>query len=147
MNRLITTLMATMALSLAANSNAQSTVGELLEKGGKQLSKGDLLDMMPMRYQGKWPNNQGEEELFFSEDGKISGTGSHYASRTDSPASGQWKVEDDGKFCTPKTWTAWNSSTNLCWYIYKLDDTLFGTQKTDASSRLGKINSMAKVVK
>jgi hypothetical protein len=147
MSRLTAILLTAVALSLAQTANAQTTVGELLEKGGKQLSKADLLDMMPMRYQGKWPNNQGEEELFFTEDGKISGSGYHYGSRSSSPATGQWTVEDDGKFCTPKTFSAWNSSTNLCWYIYQSGDAYFGTQKTDAGSRLGKINSIGKASK
>lgn len=128
-------------------SQAQSTVGELLEKGGKQISKADWLEATPLRLQTKWPNGQGEEELFFSEDGKISGTGHHYGSRSDSPASGQWKVEDDGKVCTPKTFTAWNSTTNLCWYFFKLGDSFYGAQKTEASSKIGKINTFEKVAK
>lgn len=147
MSRWTPVLLTALALNLASTAHAQSTVGELLEKGGKQLSKADMLEMMPMRYQGKWPNNQGEEELFFSEDGKITGTGYHYGSRSSSPANGQWAVEDDGKFCTPKTFVAWNSSTNLCWYIYQSGDAYFGSPKTDPSSRVGKINSIGKVSK
>jgi hypothetical protein len=137
----------TLLVGASALAHAQSNVGELLEKGGKQLGKADLLELLPMRYQSKWPNGQGEEELFFSEDGKITGTGHHYSSRSDSPASGQWKMEEDGKVCTPKTFTAWNSSTNLCWYVFKLNDGFFGTLKTDAASRLNKINTMEKMAK
>lgn len=140
-------LLTALALNVASTANAQSTVGELLEKGGKQLSKADLMDMMPMRYQGKWPNNQGEEELFFTQDGNISGTGYHYRSRSSSPATGQWALEEDGKFCTPKTFSAWNSSTNLCWYLYQSGDAYFGAPKTDADSRIGKINSIGKAAK
>ena len=137
----------TVLASACVVAHAQSTVGEVLEKGGKQLAKADLMELVPMRYQSKWPNGQGEEELLFTEDGKITGTGHHYGSRSDSPASGQWKMEEDGKVCTPKTFTAWNSSTNLCWYVYKLNDSFFGTLKTDAASRVNKINTMEKVAK
>ena len=126
-------------------AHAQSTVGELLEKGGAQVTREAFLEMLPLRIQTEWPNRQGEEELMFTADGKISGKGYHYNSRTESPASGSWKIEDDGKVCTPKTFTAWNSSTNQCWYFYRLDNAYFGTQKTDPGSRVGKIQSMGKL--
>lgn len=137
----------TVLASACVVAHAQSTVGELLEKGGKQVSKADWLESTPLRMQTKWPNGQGEEELLFSDDGKISGTGHHYGSRSDSPASGQWKVEEDGKVCTPKTFTAWNSSTNLCWYFFKLGDSFYGAPKTEPGSRIGKINTWEKVAK
>lgn len=133
--------------SFCVAANAQSNVGELLEKGGKQLTKTDWLETVPLRLQTKWPNGQGEEELLLSEDGKITGTGHHYGSRSDSPASGQWKVEEDGKVCTPKSFTAWNSSTNLCWYFFKLDDNYYAGQKTEANSKVGKINKLEKIAK
>lgn len=132
---------------LSSAALAQSTVGELLGQGGKQLSKADILDLVPLRYQAKWPNGQGEEELVFTEDGKITGKGYHYGSRSDSPASGQWKVEDDGKVCTPKTFTAWNSSTNSCWYLYQLNGAHYATGKTDGGSKIGKVNTLEKLAK
>lgn len=135
------------ACTASATVLAQSTVGELMEKGGQQFTKAEWLETIPLRIQSKWPNGQGEEELVFSEDGKITGTGHHYGSRSDSPASGQWKVEDDGKVCTPKTFTAWNSNTNLCWYFFKLGDSFYGAPKTEASSRIGKITSLQKIAK
>lgn len=135
-----------LAAGSVASASAQSTVAEVLEKGGKALGKAEFAEMMPMRVQFKWPNRQGEEDLVLSVDGKISGTGHHYASRTDSPAVGQWKSEDDGKVCTPKTFTAWNSSTNNCWYFYKLGEEFFGAAKNEADSRVAKFSATAKVV-
>ena len=92
-----------LGLALSAGAQAQSTVAELLEKGGKQVTKAEILELMPMRLQAQWPTGIGEEELDFSVDGKISGSGFHYPSKTNSPAEGSWAVEDDGKFCTPKS--------------------------------------------
>lgn len=132
-------------LALGAGAFAQNTVGELLEKGGKQITKAEIMASMPLRIQQKWPNGQGEEELFFSVDGKITGTGSHYSSRTDSPAEGTWAVEEDGKFCTPKKFTKWGSSTNLCWYVFRLDENSFSALKTDADTKIFKSNSVTKV--
>lgn len=146
MGRLTAVMSVICVLGGVATAQAQSTVGEVLEKGGQLVSKADFLEMMPMRIQSKWPNQQGEEELFFSVDGKITGTGHHYASRSDSPAAGTWAVEDDGKVCTPKRFTAWNNSTNNCWYFYRLNNEFFGALKTDAGTRVGKINSMGKQV-
>ena len=128
-----------------AHASAQTTVGELLSQGGKAVSKADFLEWIPLRIKTKWPNRQGEEDLVLSADGKISGTGQHYQSRTESPAVGQWKVEEDGKVCTPKTFTAWNSSTNLCWYFFRLGDAAYGALKTEADSRVGRIDSFSKV--
>jgi hypothetical protein len=132
-------------LVLGSGALAQSNVGELLEKGGKQTTKAEFLELMPMRIQQRWPNGQGEEDLFFSLDGKITGTGFHYASRTDSPAEGTWTVEEDGKFCVPKKFPKWGSSTNMCWYGFRLGDTFFGALKTDSDSKLFKTNSVSKV--
>lgn len=140
--------LAVAALSVVSTAAmAQSNIGELLGQGGKQLTKADILELVPLRYQSKWPNGQGEEELFFTEDGKITGKGYHYSSRTDSPANGQWKVEDDGKICTPKTFSAWNSSTNTCWYLYQLNGAFYAAGKNDPGSKVGKVNTLEKVAK
>ncbi|MFZ2327415.1 MAG: DUF995 domain-containing protein [Rhodoferax sp.] len=135
---------ALVGLCFSAGVNAQSTVGELLEKGGKQMTKEDFMQNLPARIQQQWPNRQGEEELFFSLDGKITGTGTHYASRTSSPAEGTWKMEDDGKLCVPKKWTNWGSSANLCWYGYVLGNDVFGALKTEPDSKIFKVNSFGK---
>ncbi|PJI97593.1 hypothetical protein CLU85_2385 [Acidovorax sp. 69] len=144
-NQSVRWIFALMGLTLGAGAMAQSTVGELLEKGGKQNTKAEIMALMPMRIQQKWPNGQGEEELFFSVDGKITGTGSHYSSRTDSPVEGTWTVEEDGKFCAPKKFTKWGNSTNLCWYGFRLGENAFSALKTDADTKLFKTNSVTKI--
>ena len=132
-------------LSGASGLWAQSTVAELTAQGGSVLTKAQWLELLPLRIESQWPNRQGEEELFLSTDGKITGKGYHYSSRSESAASGSWRVEDDGKVCTPKTFVAWNSSTNQCWYFFRLGADYFAAQKTDADTRVGKIKSMGKM--
>ncbi len=83
--------------------------------------------------------------MFFSADNKISGKGYHYGSRSESAANGTWKVEEDGRVCTPKTFSAWNSSTNLCWYFFKLGDNYFAAHPPEPGNRIGRINAMGKV--
>lgn len=137
---------ACVAVLCATGAQAQSTVGELLEKGGALVSKDDFASMLPLRAEGQWPNRQGEEVLYFSVDGKITGTGFHYASRTESPAVGSWAVEADGKICKPQKFTAWpNSSTNNCYYMFKLGSDYYSTVKNEAGSAIRKMKSVAKV--
>lgn len=133
------------AAALAPSAHAQSNVGELLEKGGQQVSKADWLALVPMRIEQQWPNRQGEEELSLSADGKISGKGYHYSSRSESPATGSWRVEDDGKICAPKTFTAWNNSTNNCWYFFKLEDAYYGAPSLEPSARVGRVKSVTRI--
>lgn len=139
-------LLALVLLAPAAGAWAQSTVADLTAQGGSLLTKAQWLELLPLRIETQWPNRQGEEELFFSVDGKVSGKGYHYSSRSESAASGSWRVEDDGKVCTPKTFVAWNNSTNQCWYFFRLGADYFAAQKTDAETRLGKLKSMGKLV-
>src|SRR5574343_1707218 len=137
-NQLMLPCLLGMAVLSAGHVQAQSTVAELTAQGGAQVSKDDFLAMIPMRIQTQWPTRKGEEELFLTADNKITGKGYHYGSRSESAANGNWKVEDDGKVCTPKTFTAWNSSTRLCWYVFQLEQTYYGSLKTEATSPLNK---------
>ena len=131
---------------VSLSSHAQSTVGELIGKGGKQSTKAELTAQMSMRIQQNWPNGQGEEELLLTADGKITGVGRHYASGTVSPVEGAWSVEDDGKFCAPKKLTRWGTNTNLCWYVFKLGDAVYSASKTDTEAKLFRSKAVTKVV-
>ncbi len=142
---LVLASVATLASSLSFSSLAQSTVGELLDKGGKQWQKADYEGMFPARLQYRWPNGQGEGDLVFTADGQLSGSEYHYASRSESPATGTWKVEDDGKFCAPKEMKAWRSRTNLCWYSFRLGDEQFMSLTTERDAKLLKIKALSKV--
>lgn len=140
--RLLTVLA---GLSVCAAAHAQSTVGELLEKGGKRFTKEDMQAMLPYRIKWQWPNRQGEEELVLSVDGKITGSGYHFQSRSTSPAEGTWKLEDDGKLCAQKTFTTWNSSPSQCWYGFELGKDFFGAMKPDPDAKLMKVMSLVRL--
>lgn len=135
---------ATLVSTASFNSMAQSTVGELLDKGGKQWLKADYEGLFPARMQYRWPNGQGEGDLLFTADGQLSGTEHHYASRSESPATGTWKLEEDGKFCAPKEMPAWRSRTNLCWYVFRLADNQYMALTPDRDAKLHKVKAISK---
>jgi hypothetical protein len=133
-------------LALSAGvCHAQSTVGEITDKGGALLLRADIEALMPARVQYRWPNGQGEGDLVLTADGQLSGTESHYASRSDSPAVGTWKVAEDGKLCTPKEMKAWNRKTDLCWYMLRLGGDLFMAASPEKDVKVLKLKSFAKL--
>lgn len=140
-------VMPTLAAALLATATplaqAQSTVGELLDKGGSKLLKADYDALMPARVQYRWPNGQGEGDLVMTADGKITGTEYHFSSRSDSPAVGTWTVAEDGKVCTPKEMKAWGRRTDLCWYTFRMGSDSFMSATSDRDGKLLKIKSLA----
>ncbi len=125
-------------------AQAQSTVGELLDKGGKKLMKEDYSAMVPFRVAYQWPNRQGEGDLVYAADGTLTGEEYHYSSRSTSPATGTWVVDESGKWCLKKFMQVWNSRTDQCWYSWKLGNDYFGSLGEDKDTRVMKVKSFVK---
>jgi hypothetical protein len=123
---------------------AQSTVGELLDKGGKKLTGADYAAMTPLRTKYVWPQGGGEGDLVYLADGTLSGSEYQYSSRSESPATGTWTADDEGKWCMKKHMTLWNSRTDRCWYTYQLGSEFYGSASDDRAARVAKIKSFAK---
>ena len=70
-------LAAVLGLALCGAAMGQNTVAEVLEKGGRPISKADFLSVLPFSITLKWPNKQGEEDVVLHPDGRISGKGYH----------------------------------------------------------------------
>ena len=128
------------ALLLGASFSAlgQSTVGELLEKGGKKLLKEDYAALVPFRNVYQWPNRQGEGDLVFAADGTLSGSEYHNSSRSTSPATGTWVVDENGKSCIKKFMQLWNTRTDQCWYGWKLGEDYYGSLGDDKDAKVMK---------
>jgi hypothetical protein len=131
-------------VALAAPGFAQSTVGELLDKGGKKLVKADYDALAPFRTVYVWPQGGGEGDLVYKPDGTLSGSEYQYSSRSESPAVGTWNADDEGKWCIKKHMTTWNSRTDRCWYTWQLGTDFYGSAETDRSARIAKLKSVAK---
>jgi hypothetical protein len=143
MNKRIVTVAALMLL--CASVLAQSTVGELLDKGGRKLVKDDYQALVPFRVQYAWPNRQGEGDLVYAADGTL--TGFEYTMQgAQSPATGTWTIADDasGKWCIKKFMINWNARTDQCWYSWKLGDDYYGSLGDDRGARVMKVKSFAK---
>lgn len=127
-----------MALALCAvAAQAQSTVGELLDKGAKKLGKDDFAAQLPATFFSVWPTKQGEEDVLFKPDGTLSANGRHYQSNTTSPGTGTWTVDESGKWCVSKYWSVWNTSSKACWYAFAVgDEYFFSASDTDRGARV-----------
>jgi hypothetical protein len=135
-----------LAVFLCASFSAagQSTVAELLDKGGKKMLKDDYAALAPFRVVYQWPNRQGEGDLFYAADGTLSGSEYHNSSRSTSPATGTWTVDENGKWCMKKFMQLWNSRTDQCWYSWKLGDDYYASQGEDKDTKVMKAKSFGK---
>lgn len=139
-----TYLVCLLLAAAAAPSLAQSTVGELLDKGGKKLLKADYDALVPFRVTYLWPQGGGEGDLIYKGDGTLAGSEYQYSSRSESPATGTWTADDEGKWCLKKHMTLWNSRTDRCWYTYRLGEIFYGSAAEDRGARIAKMKSFSK---
>jgi hypothetical protein len=134
----------TLFLCASFSALGQSTVAELLDKGGKKLLKDDYATLTPFRVVYQWPNRQGEGDLFYAADGTLNGSEYHNSSRSTSPATGTWTVDENGKWCMKKFMQLWNSRTDQCWYSWKLGDDYYGSLGDDKDTKVMKVKSFTK---
>jgi len=114
-------------LALASTGTvAQSTVKEVLDAGGKALTKAELMALLPgASFSG--PTSVGTQlQRNMKADGTYSGNvGTTYGKNA--PQMGEWKVEDDGQLCITGTTQFRESSRSdkSCGLVYKLGDKYF----------------------
>lgn len=126
-------------------ASAQSNVGDLLDKGAKKLIKDDYMAMAPFRVKYLWPQGGGEGDLVYEANGTLSGSEYHYSSRSESPATGTWQADENGKWCMKKHMAVWKSNTDMCWYTWKLGDDYYGSASdSDRNAPVRKARSFAK---
>ncbi|MES2974595.1 MAG: DUF995 domain-containing protein [Pseudomonadota bacterium] len=133
------------ATALAALTAQAQTVGELLDKGAKPLTKEDYAALMPLKIRYGWPQGGGEGELVFAADGTLSGSEYQFSSRSESPAVGTWTVDDSGKWCMKKSMTLWKTNTDRCWITYRMGTDYYGGfAEGDRNSRTAKYKGFGK---
>jgi hypothetical protein len=123
-------LLAAIALACAGLTRAQSTLGEILDRGATKISKDEWLAKLPVTTTDFWPaGRRGETQFRYSPDGTLVGTLFDYASGTSTDAAGTWTVDDAGKVCTSHRNLApppgWRAGAEECSIRYQLGDKTF----------------------
>lgn len=129
-------------LSMAAvftSAHAQSTLGELLDSGGKKMTKEQLVGSLGgTKYGGGLASGRAILNIELKTDGTIAG--SVAAQGRPSGTTGQWAVDDAGKTCIDVRMTSWNLSDRGCVFFYSLGETTYRTlnESEDRSTQLVK---------
>lgn len=134
-------LVAVAAWSLvnAASAVAQNTLGELLDAGGKPLTKADVTAAVSGRTISGALRAGGEFRNDYRADGSVAGAGTTSEGRPYS-LSGKWSVDDSGKLCADLR-TARGNTTSACFFLFKNGDEYFVSDS--ASNRNALVNKRA----
>ena len=110
----------------AMGAHAQSTVKELLDKGGKKLSAVELKAVASGATLSGASPQAGNKAFTFAFDlapsGELSGKG--WTPEWMAPVKGRWSVNSAGQFCSHMANAAANDKGN-CGNFYKLENTYF----------------------
>lgn len=121
-----------MVLAVVQQTWAQSNVGELLDKGGKQLSKEEILEKLKNGGKFSGSTRSGASlNLELKVDKSLSGNAS--SPRGTTGVFGTWEVEDSGRVCVNYVLQALNNRDQACSYQYLLGSERFSAKGTDRS--------------
>ena len=125
------------ALSLSAGyANAQSTLGELLDKGAKKMSREEWQAQLPVTYGGLDFTERVNFKFEYKADGKFSGNATGTHGQGTSGSVGTWTMDETGKQCIDERLISWNMTWDECYFVYKLDAKYFSAQSdSDRSSK------------
>lgn len=133
-----------LALTLAlftTGAQAQSTLGELLDKGFKKMTKGEFVTAVSGAKISAVRADGVELEYGFNADGSIAGK--WYSTRAmgdnlgQGTFSGTWSVDDDGKVCTITM--SRGGQTNACGFWFRNGDEYYSSgSASDRDAAAGK---------
>jgi hypothetical protein len=103
---------------------AQSTLGELLDKGGKKLSKADFMATFNGATVSGVNANGARFQGTYKADGSYTGS-FQSAQGTTGGMFGTWTLDDSGKVCVELTSSGSSGRGATCGYYYKAGDTLY----------------------
>jgi len=127
-----------LAVVVSSSAAAQSTLGELLDMGAKQIPQAELVSLLSgLTMSGESFNNQGGTIRFdYKADGTVSGH-LRTADGREFPSSGTWKVDDSGKFCRDMTRPN-GSKWGDCRYFYRLGEGYFAAETNERGTKIEK---------
>lgn len=121
------------------SAHSQSTLGELLDSGGKKMTKEQLAGPLGgTKFNGGLASGRATLNIELKTDGTISG--SIAAQGRTTGTTGQWAVDDAGKTCLDIRMTSWNLSDRGCVFYYSLGEATYRTlnESEDRSTQLVK---------
>jgi len=122
---------------------AQTNLGQLLDAGAKKLSGEEFREELLQRVLVGPTASGGNAEFMYVKGGGVVGRGSNplFTGIVASEFSGEWKIEEGGKFCsTMRMPGAWNSAAGLptrCQFWFKYEKQYFlADSDTDRQARV-----------
>jgi hypothetical protein len=138
----ISTLIAPLLLTFSLHTFAQqaATVGELLDKGGKKLTKDEVAKLIPGATIGgiipRFPNMKSDHT--YKDDGSVSGNVVRVTGGGPSTATGvfgKWSVNEQGQICTDLRDTRGGSFQN-CNFYFRLGDAYYVATTDDKMAQI-----------
>jgi hypothetical protein len=120
---MLKTCIAIAAIACAASAQAQSTLGDILDKGA---SKATAAELQAMGTHGFVRDTaDANARMYFNPNGTVVGTVVNKQGHGASEAAGTWAVDASGKRCVDVTLPTFNMKWKECGYSYKLDGKLY----------------------
>jgi len=123
------------AAAISTSAVAQTTVGEVLDAGGKKLTKEEVVTLVAGANVSGPTTGGGQFQSDYKADGTLTGT-MQTTNMKGGARFGKWTVEDTGMLCTEITTTIVKSSgareDKTCAYWFRLSDKYFVALDSDA---------------
>ena len=111
----------------SATASAQSTIGEVLDAGGKKLTKDEVVAAIVGGNVSGPTQSGGDLQIDFKADGTLAGNlVAAQGTRRNGGMYGKWTIDDSGKLCTDLT-TSRNGTKQVqnCSFLFKVRDQYF----------------------
>lgn len=116
----------------AAMAQAQSTLGDLLDRGASKLTPAEVASTGPLRIVREAPDS--DALITLRPGGTVVGTVHNKQGHGSSEASGTWSVDATGKRCVDVELPAFRMQWKQCGYLFKLGEQLYAAASdTDRS--------------
>lgn len=129
----VASLATTLALCTTA-AHAQTTLGELLDKGFKKMMKGEFTSILVGQKWSGLTANEVRFENIYKADGSLSGWwwGSQGGQ---GGLTGNWRMDDEGKICAFVSST-WDASTTCYYFFHSGDQYYTSLSDSDRDARV-----------
>ena len=113
-------------------AQAQSTLGELLDRGAQKLTPSEAANVGPLRIVREAPDS--DAIMTLQPNGTVVGTVHNKQGHGSSEAKGTWVLDETGKRCVDVELPAFGMNWKQCGYMFRLGDQIYGAASdTDRS--------------